>query len=113
MKKQIEVNLFGLNEFGVSEMNEHYKHNIEVNYVKPFKLGDKLYFTKKRFKNANLFYKEGLDNYVGTFYCTQRLLDENGNESKYDGPRFSLQIKHFVHEIYDVEVVETFKKITL
>ena len=31
MKKQIEVKLFGLNEFGVQEINEFYKHNI-TNY---------------------------------------------------------------------------------
>lgn len=113
MKKQIEVKLFGLNELGVSELNEHYKHNISVNYVNEFKLGDKLDFSKKRFKNSNLFYKEGLDNYIGFFDCKQRLLDENGNESKYDGPCFSLQIKHFVHKIYEVEVVETYTEITV
>ena len=116
MKKQIEVKLHGLNEFGVSEINEHYKHNIIVYSDQgwsPFVLGDKLGFTKKRFKNIKSFYEIGLDNYIGTFDCTQLLLDENGEKSEYDGSRFSLQIKHFVHEIFEVEVVETMKKITL
>ena len=117
MKKQIEVKLFGLNELGVSELNEHYKYNIqfysERGWWKPFELGQKLGFTKKRFKNSNLFYKSGLDNYIGFYDCKQALVNDDGSESEYGGPYFSLQIKHFVHEIFEVEVVETYNKITL
>ena len=29
------------------------------------------------------------------------------------GPRFSFQLKHFNHEIYEIEITETVKQITL
>ena len=29
------------------------------------------------------------------------------------GPCFSLQLKHFNHEIYEVEMTETFKQVTI
>jgi hypothetical protein len=108
MKKQIEVKLFGLNELGVSEMNEFYKHNITEYNWELFRLGDKFGYTKKRFKNINEFYIEGLDNYIGIFDCKQHIPD-----SKVPGDYFEFSIKHFIHEIYEVEVVETMKKITL
>ena len=72
-KKQIEVVLEGLNEFGVSELKEYYKHNIQKGYFvnTTFNVGDTLGITKKRFKNIKAFYRLGLDNYVGNFNCTQ------------------------------------------
>ncbi len=109
MKKQIEVKLKGLNEFGVSELNEFYKHNIDKDWVNKFILGDKcINLTKKRFKNINEFYKNGLESYIGLYEVKQYI-----PKSKYPGDYFSLQLKHFNHEIYEVEVVETMKKITL
>ena len=113
MKKQIEVHVNGLNALGVKELNEYYKNNIEKGYFSSFTLGDKLVKGKKRFKNVKQFIKEGLDNYLGNFDCTQSILNEDGTESTFYGPCFSLQIKHFDHEIFEVEVIETFTKIKL
>lgn len=107
-KKQIEVKLFGLNEFGVSEINEFYKHNIIKYDWGLFKLGDKFGYTKKRFKNINEFNSKGLDNYIGFFDTKQYTPDSN-----LPGDYFQFLLKHFTHEIYEVEVVETMKKITL
>lgn len=113
MKKQIEVKLSGLNQLGVDTLNEYYKHNIINKKCPVFKLGDNEGNIKhKRFKNSNLFYRDGLDNYICNVDCTQMRVNIN-NEKEYDGPKFSLQLKHFNHEIYEVEVVETMKKITL
>jgi len=113
-KKQIEVKLNGLSQLGVDTLNEYYKHNIERGYCNVFRVGDNEGDIKhKRFKNSNLFYRDGLDNYICNVDCTQLLLDENGEQSKYSGGKFSLQIKHFNHEIFEVEVVETLRKITL
>ena len=109
MKKQIEVKLKGLNEFGVSEMNEFYKHNIDKDWVSKFKLGDKcVNRTKKRFKNVNEFYKNGLESYIGYFDIRQHI-----PKAKYPGCYFELQLKHFVHEIFEVEVTEKFTQINL
>jgi hypothetical protein len=114
MKKQIEVKLNGLSQLGVDELNEYYKHNIVKGWCNVFNVGDNEGNIKhKRFKNVNLFYRDGLDNYICNVDCTQLLLDKNGERSEYGGGKFSLQIKHFNHEIYEVEVVETMKKITL
>ena len=114
MKKQIEVKLNGLNQFGVDELNEYYKHNIVKGWCNVFNVGDNEGNIKhKRFKNVNLFYRDGLDNYICNVDCTQLLLDKNGERLENGGGKFSLQIKHFNHEIYEVEVVETMKKITL
>jgi hypothetical protein len=113
-KKQIEVKLNGLSQLGVDTLNEYYKHNIERGLCNVFRVGDNEGGIKnKRFKNSNLFYRDGLDNYLCNITCTQLLLDENGEQSIYSGGYFSLQIKHFNYEIYEVEVVETLRKITL
>jgi hypothetical protein len=108
MKKQIEVRLKGLNEFGVSEMNEFYKHNIIEYNISKFELGDKFGYTKKRFKNINEFYSKGLDSYIGFWGTRQHIPNSN-----LPGDYFEFNIKHFIHEIYEVEVVETFTKINL
>ena len=39
MKKQIEVRMNGLNEFGVREVNAFYKDNIQEGYCSRFELG--------------------------------------------------------------------------
>jgi len=114
-KKQIEVVLNGLNEFGVSELKEYYKYNFHFGYFvnTDFNIGDTLSITKKRFKNVKAFYKLGLDNYVGNFNCTQCGIDEDGNEINRTGGYFSLQIKHFNYKIYEVEVIETLTEVNL
>ena len=104
MKKQIEVRIFSLNEFGVSEMNEYYKHNIKEGYINPLKLNS-FGKRKKRFKQAKDF---SLDSYIMTYDIRQ-----HNPENPCDEGWFQLQVKHFKHEIYEVEVVETFKQITL
>jgi len=112
MIKQIEVRFKGLNELGVKELNEFYKINIEKNYTQPWKLGDNIInFKKKRIKQFERFYELGLETYVGTVYVTQC----RENEEKYIGygPNFSLQLKHFNHEIYEIKIIETFKQIIL
>jgi hypothetical protein len=110
-KKQIEVVLNGLNEFGVSELNEYYKYNLQFGYFGngfTFGVGDTLGIKRKRFKNVKAFYKLGLDNYVGNFNCTQ-----SGRNKEQVGGYFSLQIKHFNYKIYEVEVVETLTEVNL
>ena len=111
--KQIEVKLSGLNELGVKELNEYYKHNITKYNNSPFELGQKFGITKKRFKQPKAFYNSGLNTYVGNYGSTQLVLNSDGSESEYDGPYFSFQIKHFDHKIYEVEVIETFTEIKL
>ena len=107
-KKQIEVKLNGLNQLGVQEINEFYQPNIELYGWDKFKLGDKFGLTKKRFKNSNEFYKNGLDTYIYFFDCKQYIPNSN-----LPGDYFQFLLKHFNHEIFEVEVVETLRKITL
>ena len=111
VKKIIEVRLNGLNELGVKELNEHYKHNIELGYFREeFKLGDNLGIKKKRFKQVKSFENLGLENYIITFDCTQTLLNEDGSRRDISGPYFSTQLKHFNHEIYEIEITEVITK---
>jgi hypothetical protein len=111
MAKSIEVRFKGLNELGVKELNEFYKINIKKNYIQPWELGsnDKVNF-KKRYKQPKSFYKLGLDTCVRTVDLVQ-----SREENKQYGYScyFKLQLKHYYHEIYEVEVIETFKQITL
>jgi hypothetical protein len=72
-----------------------------------------IYWAKKRFKQLKSFYKLGLDNHVGYFDCLQMILNEDGTISQNHGPYFLLQIKHFVHKVYEVEVVEKFTEVSL
>ena len=111
MTKLIEVRFKGLNELGVKELNEFYKLNIEKNYTQPWVLGsnDKVYF-KKRYKQPKSFYKLGLDALVRTVDLVQ-----SREENKYYGYScyFKLQLKHYCYEIYEVEITETIKQITI
>ena len=107
MKKIIEIRLNGLNELGVQELNNHYQHNISTGRVNIFKLGDTLGIKKKRFKQSKSFESLGLENYITSFDCSQVVLDDKGNERNIPGPNFSLQLKHFTHEIYEIIITET------
>ena len=108
MKKEIEIKLFGLNELGVNELNEYYKHNIKAKYAEPFQIGDfKNYIKHKRIKQVKSFQNTGLDTYMFNVDLKQHI-----PKSEYGGSYFSLQLKHFKHEVYEVELVETFKKIS-
>jgi hypothetical protein len=106
-KKEIQVIIGGINQLGVDETNEFYKKNIEVGWMKPVELGEML-VSNKRFKNSKSFYDKGLENYVGTYDCSQF----NGNGISY-GPSFSFQLKHFDHKIYEVNITETYDEVTL
>ena len=111
VKKIIEVRLNGLNELGVKEINEQYKHNIELGYLsKKFKLGDSLGIKKKRFKQVKSFENSLLESYIITFDCKQVLLNKDGSELKYNGTYFSALLKHFNYEIYEIEITETITK---
>ena len=110
MKKIIEVRLNGLNELGVKELNEYYKHNISKGYVREFQLGNNLGVKKKRFKQVKSFENLGLENHITNFDCAQLILDELGNKSLFSGPYFSIQLKHFIHEIYEINITETVTK---
>ena len=91
MKKQIEVKLLHLNELGVNELNEYFVS--EGVFDRVFTTDDcPLNSRKKRVKDVKNFSSES-------------------HVVHYDG--FDLQIKHFVCEVYEVEVVETIRKITL
>ena len=111
MTKLIEVRFKGLNELGVKELNKFYKLNIKKNYTQPWQLGsnDKVHF-KKRYKQPKSFYKLGLDACVRTVDLVQ-----SREENKYYGYScyFKLQLKHYYHEIYEIEITETVKQITL
>jgi hypothetical protein len=107
MKKEIEIKLFGLNELGVNELNEHYKNNIEAGYIKPHQVGNfKNYIKRKRIKQLNSFQNTGQDTYITNVDLAQHIPG-----SEYHGPCFSLQLKHFKHEIYEVEITENLKRI--
>ena len=106
-KKEIQVIIGGINQLGVDEINEFYKKNIELGYIKPIELGEML-VSNKRFKNSKSFYDKGLENYVGTYDCTQYKEDGVGY-----GPRFSFQLKHFNIKIYEVNITETYDEVTL
>ena len=106
MKKQIELRLFGLNETGVNELNEFYKDNIRENYIEPFQIGEYKDIKRKRIKQINSFTNTGLDTHITLVNIAQHIPG-----SEYHGSYFSLQLKHFKHEVYEVEIVETFKKI--
>jgi hypothetical protein len=110
VKKIIEVRLNGLNELGVKELNEHYKLNIKQGYFKEFTLENTLGINKKRFKQVKSFENLGLENYITTFDCAQSRLNEDGSRSEYCGPCFSAQLKHFNHEIYEIEITEVITK---
>ena len=101
MKKQIELKLFGLNETGVNELNEFYKDNIRENYIEPFQIGEYKDIKRKRIKQINSFTNTGLDTHITLVGISQYIPG-----SEYHGPDFSLQLKHFKHEVYEVEIVE-------
>ena len=90
MKKQIEVKFLHLSELGVTELNEYFG-NMGIDRV--FTTNDcPLNNRKKRYKEANRFNNES-------------------HVVHYDG--LDLKIKHFVCDVFEVEVEETMRKITL
>jgi hypothetical protein len=106
MKKQIEVKMLGLNELGVSEINEFYKDNISEGYFEPFELGDHMSSSRtKRFKQIKDF---GPESYLYTVDYKQHIKDD-----EYGGGWFWVKVKHVDCKISEIEIVETSRKITL
>lgn len=106
MKKQIVVKMLGLNELGVSEINEFYKDNISEGYFEPFKLGEHMTSSRtKRFKQIKDF---GPESYLYTIDFKQHIRGD-----QYGGGWFWVKVKHVNCEISEVEIVETSRKITL
>ena len=102
MKKQIEIKMFGLNEYGVREINEFYKDNIEVGYVDEWKLGDR--GTTKRSKRIKQIKEFGPETELYTINIKQHIIGD-----EYGGGWFKVKVKYIECEIY--EVIEKFTKI--
>jgi hypothetical protein len=110
VKKEIEVKLYGLNELGIKEINNHYKHNISMGYFKEFQVGDLSGLKKKRFKQVKSFENLGLENYITTIDRSQLILNEDGKRRNIPGPKFTTQLKHHNYEVFEIEIIETFTK---
>jgi hypothetical protein len=107
-KKHYYVVFSGLNELGVSEMNEFYKNSIRLNYIKTFKLNADFTKRSKRFKLINQF---GPEAQVETYNLARSPVDENGNLDNYYGRAyFTIRIKHMNYEIYEVNETYTLVK---
>jgi hypothetical protein len=105
-KKHYYVVFSGLNELGVQEMNECYKHNQRLYHTRVFKLNDDVTKRSKRFKLINQF---GPESHVETYDLVR--VDENENPDKYNGRSyFDIQIKHMNHEVYEVNETYTLVK---
>jgi hypothetical protein len=96
MKKHIEVKFLGLKEEALNEMNEVLKSNYTLDNFK--------FYRYKTYKNINKFKKLGQENLVENLMFW---------EDVYDKKDFSLKLKHFNIEVYEVEVIETHTKIEL
>jgi hypothetical protein len=94
-EKQYYVEVTGLNELGVNELNEFYKYNIEFNYINPYRVGRLVTNQKsKYFSNTKNF---GLES---TFISLKAKVDENGK--KVDGSSFQIKLKHLNCKVYEV-----------
>ena len=109
IQKQYHVISEGLNELGVKLVNNHYKKYFESGQIEEgnhrygysenqFKIGDKITKRSKRFKQINEFGPESVFEY-------------------YDYPvRFggvNIKLKHLNYKVYEVNVSETFKEISI
>ena len=96
----------GLNELGVSELNEFYKENINRGYFKKFKVGTHGSQTRtKRHKQIKSFGPETCLYTVDIKQCIE------GNP--YGGGYFRVRVKHVKCEIYEVELTESKKLISV
>jgi hypothetical protein len=96
MKNQIKVNFLGLKKEALNEINEVLKSNYTLDNFKFYKY--------KTYKNINKFKKLGQENLVENLMFW---------EDVYDKREFSLKLKHFDIEVFEVEIVESFNKIEL
>lgn len=106
-KKEIHIIINGLNQFGLDEMNKYYQLNFELGYLSKdnwFKLGQTFGMSSKRIKQIKSFDKECC--YLGYYNVDQAL----PNDKRSYPFRFMLQ--HFDHEIYEVEITETYTRLS-
>ena len=96
MKNQIKVKFLGLKEEALNEINEVLKSDYTLDNFKFYKY--------KTYKNINKFKKLGQENLVENLIFW---------EDVYDKREFSLKLKHFDIEVFEVEIVESFNKIEL
>jgi len=104
MKKEIEIKLFGLNELGVNVLNEYHKHHIEAKIIPSFQIGDLGLLKQRRIKYKK-YQTAGQD--ANVLWCFIYEVHFSG----YNGEYLTLQLKHFKHEIYEVEITENLKRI--
>jgi hypothetical protein len=96
MKNQIKVKFLGLKEEALNEINEVLKSNYTLDNFK--------FYRYKTYKNINKFKKLGQENLVELLMFW---------EDVYDKREFSLKLKHFDIEVFEVEIIESFNKIEL
>jgi hypothetical protein len=96
MKKHIEVKFLGLKEEALNEINEVFKSDYTLDNFK--------FYRYKTYKHINKFKKLGQENLVENLMFW---------EDVYDKKDFSLKLKHFNIEMYEVEVIENHTKIEL
>ena len=96
MKNYIEVKFLSLKEEALNEMNEVLKSNYTLDNFK--------FYRYKTYKNINKFKKLGQENLVENLMFW---------EDVYAKRDFSLKLKHFDIEVFEVEVTESFNKIEL
>jgi hypothetical protein len=126
-KKHYYVVFSGLNELGVQEMNEYYKHNQRLYNIRVFKLNDKVTKRSKRFRLISQF---GPESIVEIYDLKREDIDENGNKDVHPNDihsnlspelrelldqyetksYFDIQIKHMNHEVYEVNETYTLVK---
>ena len=105
--KIIEVRLNGLNKLGAQELNEYYKHHISKSYIETFQLGDTLGIKKKRFKQIKSFDEYGGNNFITNFGWNQLSLGKDGEENYILGTYFSLLLKHFEYDVFEITEIIT------
>jgi hypothetical protein len=104
-KKYYHVVFSGLNELGVSEMNEFYKYNQQKYNTGVFKLNADITKRSKRFRFIKQFGPESL---VETYDLSA--VEGEDNRNIRGRSYFSIQIKHLNHQIYEVNETYTLVK---
>lgn len=94
MKKIFKIKLVGLNEFGVNEIEQYYKPNIEKYGRSAIMPESSVGYNPLNFKTKTLKREPNPETHIGSYDCCLYNPDLIGN-----GPKFSLQLKHFNYEI--------------
>jgi hypothetical protein len=104
-KKYYYVIFSGLNELGVSEMNEFYKYNQKKYNTGVYKLNADVTKRSKRFRFIKQFGPESL---VETY--DQKATEGDDNRGMIESSWFKIKIKHMNHEVYEVNETYTLVK---